>query len=294
MNDNFEHAPPARFSVDIGAGAATGWRWANSAKPPLLFLHATGFCASAYRQMLSQAASAYDVFALDLRGHGRNSLPAHPKALRSWRPFVQDVRAFMDLQNRNGWILSGHSLGAATALMAAAGRSDIAGLKLIEPVAPPEWISAIAKTPVWPLLSRRIGLVRMAARRRDRWTDRESVKASYARKSLFKDWAPGVLEDYLLDGLTDADGDDAAVKLACAPAWEAATFAAQGNDFWRAARAATAPVSVFAADHPTSTLSAAGRDRLVRLGAAVEAGRGLSHLAPMEDPAALAQFLSRP
>lgn len=284
---------PIRFSTDLPDGPVTGWRWNNPEKPPLLFLHATGFCASAYRQMLECVATQFDIFALDLRGHGRNGLPANPESLRSWKPYVDDVGAFLDLHARSGWTLSGHSLGAATALMAAVGREDVSALRLIEPVAMPAWISRMAKTPAWPYFSRRMTLVKLASRRRDRWPDRERVHASYSRKALFQSWAPGALDDYLLDALSDGPPDvDGSVSLACRPVWEAATFAAQGNDFWAAARSVTAPIELLAANHRSSTLPEFGRRRFRRLGAKVTVKAGVSHLAPMEKPAEMAAFLA--
>ena len=221
-----------RYALTLADGEITGWRWEAPSAPPLLFLHATGFCASAYRQMLSALAGRYEIYALDLRGHGRNSLPTDKARLRSWSIFRDDVRAFLDREKREGWTLAGHSLGAATALMAAEGRNDVAAIKLVEPVAMPRWLSAAAKTPIWPFVAPRMPLVRLASRRRSEWPDRESIMASYERKALFRSWAPGVLADYLADGLTETPEG---VRLSCAPGWEAATFAAQGNDFWKAA-----------------------------------------------------------
>lgn len=280
---------PQRIKIDLADGALAGFHWPAPDKPPLLFLHATGFCASVYRRMLNGLSGRFEIYALDLRGHGANTRPADPSRLRSWAPYVEDARAFLDRKGRRGWTLAGHSMGAATSLLAARGRTDVAALKLIEPVAMPGWFSAAAKTPLWPVLAGSIPLVRRAARRRNGWPDRETVLDSYGRKVLFKGWAPGVIEDYLEDGLVEA-GDG--VRLACDPAWEAATFAAQANDFWPAAAAAPAPVSVFAADHPTSTVSAAARARFRRLGADIMVKPGVSHLAPMENPAALAGFLA--
>ena len=279
---------PARIKIDLDDGVITGLRWAAPDKPPLLFLHATGFCASAYRQLLSGLEDRFDVYALDLRGHGRNTRPADPARLRSWRPFVDDACAFLDQSGQDGWTLAGHSMGAATSVFAAMGRKDVASLKLIEPVAMPEWFSMAAKTPFWPLMTGAIPMVKQAARRRDHWPDREDVRASYARKRLFSGWAPGVLEDYLEDGLTEAENG---VRLSCAPAWESATFAAQANDFWRAAKAAPAPIELYAADHPSSTVPAAIRARFERLGAAIRVNADVGHLAPMEKPAELAAFL---
>ncbi|PQA87811.1 alpha/beta fold hydrolase [Hyphococcus luteus] len=281
---------PQRIRIELNDGALAGFRWPAPDRPPLLFLHATGFCACVYRRMLGGLKDRFDIYALDLRGHGLNTRPADPSRLRSWKPFVADARAFLDRERREGWTLAGHSMGAATSVLVAQGRTDVAALKLIEPVAMPGWMTFAAKTPFWPLMSNRIPLVRQAARRRNRWPDRESVLASYARKGLFKAWAPGVLEDYLEDGLVD-DASGEGVRLSCDPRWESATFAAQANDVWAAARAAPAKMSVFAADHPSSTVSSAARARFRRLGAELVVRPGVSHLAPMEKPQDLAAFL---
>ena len=267
----------------------TGWRWENPEAPPLLFLHATGFCASAYRQILSHVSCKYDIYALDLRGHGLNTTPADPARLHSWGVFRDDIRAFLDSNGRSAWTLAGHSLGGAVSLLAAQDRTDVAELRLVEPVAVPLWLSALAKTPIWPMLSPRMPLVKMAARRRSEWDDRESVVASYARKSLFSAWAPGVLEDYLADGLIAEGGK---VRLSCSPAWEAATFAAQANDFWEAAAAAPAPVRVFVARNAASTAPAFARRRLVKMGANIVTDESAGHLAPMQKPRELADFLT--
>jgi pimeloyl-ACP methyl ester carboxylesterase len=289
MNDRVAPPAPERFAFRLADGALHGLRWKNNAKPPLLFCHATGFCASAYKRMLGLLSDRYDVFALDMRGHGRTDLAADPSRLRSWRIYADDVRAFLDNERRAGWTLAGHSFGAAASLMAACGRSDVAALKLIEPVAMPPWFAAAAKSPLWPLLAARIPLVRQAARRRSQWDSRETVAASYARKALFRNWAPGVLADYLEDGLEERDGG---VALSCDPRWEAATFAAQANDFWAAARNAPAPIKVYAANHPSSTVSLDARRRFTRIGAQLLVEKGPSHLAPMERPAEMAAFIT--
>ncbi|MEZ5894370.1 MAG: alpha/beta hydrolase [Parvularculaceae bacterium] len=280
---------PQRFEVEIGGGTLAGLRWPSPGKPPLLFCHATGFCASAYKSMLSILSADFDVTALDLRGHGRTRLPADPAALKSWRIHRDDVGAFLDRQAREGWTLAGHSMGAIVSLLTAQGRTDVAALRLIEPVLPPLWMTVMAGTPLWPLLTHRIPLVEQARRRRAEWPDRESAAASYGRKALFAGWAEGVLGDYLEDGLREtADG----FALSCSPAWEAATFAAQANPSWQALASLPAPAAVFAADHPSSTVSARGRRRINALKIPLITGAGVSHLAPMEQPALAAGFIA--
>ncbi len=280
---------PTRFSAELSDGSLAGWRWRRDGKPPLLFCHATGFCASAYKQMLGCLSNQYDVYALDMRGHGRTTLPAGPHVLRSWRIYAQDIAAFLDAQHVQNWTMAGHSMGAVTAAMAAYGRYDISALRLIEPVAVPSWLGVVASSPFWPLMSGRLPMVRAARKRRSTWTARSEVVASYARKALFRSWSAGALSDYLEDGLTETDSG---VRLSCDPAWEAATFAAQANNFWAACAKAPAPIAVYAADSPTSTVSAAARARFQQIGAQLEIAVEVSHLAPMERPAEVAAFVA--
>ena len=282
---------PTRALFAAPGGDVAGWRWRPDGRPPLVFLHATGFCASTYRRALEPLAADFDVFALDLRGHGRTTLPADPGGLRDWTPFARDVAALLpEIAGGRPVILAGHSLGAVVATLVAAGRDDVAALRLVEPVILPSALSLMARTPIWRrYLGPRLPLARGARGRRSHFDSRDEALQSYARKPFFARWAEGVLDDYLEDGLRD---DGAKVRLACAPAYEAAIFAAHAHDFWGAARRARAPISVFvAADPAQSTARSAARARLRLLGARVEAAAGVTHLAPMEDPAAVAAFL---
>lgn len=289
MRDDYEPANAERFAVEIADGTLAGWRWRNNAKPPLLFCHATGFCASVYKQMLQLLRSEFDIFALDMRGHGRTALPANPQDLHSWNIYARDVAAFLDAQDRTDWILAGHSMGAASVAMAARARRDVLALRLVEPVAPPPVVAFAAGTPLWPFLSQGVPLVGQAARRRAHWSSRAETMARYERKALFRDWAPGVLADYLEDGLID---EEEGVKLACAPAWEAATFRAQANDFWGSVRQVSASVGVLAADHPTTTARAGARRRFRRIGAGLTILPGVGHLIPMQAPDRAARFIA--
>ncbi len=281
---------PQRISVDLSDGEIAGLHWPGEGKPPLLFCHATGFCASAYTQMLSHLSARFEIFALDMRGHGRSALPADPTQLRSWRIYARDIGAFLDCERRERWLLAGHSMGGVTAALAAEGRGDVAALALIEPVAMPSLLAMVAATPAWPLISARWPLVRQAARRRSRWAERGAVSRSYAKKALFRNWAPGVLEDYLEDAL--AEMEDGGVRLSCEPAWEAATFAAHDNDFWGAIKHLPCPIAVYAADSATSTVRPFALRRLRRAGARVTVAAGVSHLAPLEKPAELAAYMA--
>ncbi|MEQ1930340.1 MAG: alpha/beta hydrolase [Parvularculaceae bacterium] len=281
-----------RIAIEVDAGMVAGWRWRNDGAPRLLFCHANGFCASAYRRLFTALADRFDIIAPDLRGHGRTTLPAEPRRLKSWSVYGADIRALID-RLRPDWnppyLLGGHSLGAVSVTLAAEGRSDIAGLMLIEPVAPPEIMTWIAGTPLWPLLSKRMPLVRGALSRRAEWPDRDAAAAAYGRKRLFSAWADGCLADYLEDGLSERAG---ALRLSCEPAWEAANYAAMRQDFWRAVRVRPAPMQVLAADGRDTTVFLGARARFRRAGVEVKMLDGVGHLVPMEKPHAAAEFLA--
>jgi len=292
LTDDLDTLPaaPERFTTPLRGGAIAGWRWANCQRPPLLFCHATGFCASAYKQMLGQLRDDFDIYAIDMRGHGRTTLNANASTLRSWKIYADDICGFLDAHPRPNWTLAGHSMGGVTAALAAGGRKDIVALRLLEPVAMPAFVTFAAATPLWRYIKGAIPLVRGAARRRAQWPDRAAASTAYGRKALFKSWAAGGLDDYLEDGLIE---DGVAVALACAPVWEAATFAAHAHDFWGAVRAAPSPVSVLAAGRQSSTVSALARRRFARYSAAVSLIKDAGHLVPMERPDLAANFVAR-
>ncbi len=286
-----------RFLVPIEGGRMNLLRFGQPGAPPLLFAHANGFCASAYRQMLAALGDRFDAYAVDLRGHGRTDLSVNTERHRSMDIFARDLRALLDQLNAQlmkaaaggpRWTLAGHSLGAASVTMAAVGRRDIAALRLIEPVAMPFPWPLLARTPLWTPVASRMALVRGARRRRGVWPDRDSVRASYANKQLFSTWAEGVLDDYLEDGLCENAGG---VSLSCTPQWEAASFAAQAHDFWGALAAAPAPVRVLAARHPSTTVSKSAIRTLEKLEIPIVMVEGRTHLFPFEEPLAAANFL---
>lgn len=286
---------PRRLRVAIEDGEVALLRFGREGAPPLLFAHANGFCASAYRRMLAAIGDRFDIFAVDLRGHGRTRLPAGLSGHRSMAIFGEDLRrvkaALVPLAGDQSWTLAGHSLGGVASVTAAAGDDTVAAIRLIEPVVMPQSWAMLAAGPLWPLIAPNIPLVRAASRRRRHWPDRAAVLESYARKPFFAGWDEGVLADYLEDGLV-ADG--AGVSLACSPAWEAANFAAHANDFWGALKRVRAPVSVLAAADISSTVPKSAEARFRRLGAKVERITGATHLVPFEKPGLAAAFLASP
>lgn len=264
----------------------SAYRWARPDGPRVLFAHANGFNARTYLRLLAPLAEHYEVIAVDLRGHGRTDLAIDPDAHRSWDVHARDLAAVIEHLSDRPLILAGHSMGATSQLMAAE-RIDapLLGLALIEPVVMPAHVYAVMHTPLGPVMSNRLSIVKNARTRMDGWDSREAVKARYGSKPTFSGWDEGMLADYLQDGLVQRGGE---WRLACPPEWEAANFAAQRNRPLAAARSITAPIAVLKAERGSTLRNPEG---LGKAGAVITEWAGASHLVAMEQRDAVAQWL---
>jgi len=277
---------PARDTIQFPDGKMALLRWPAPEQPRLVFAHANGFCASAYRQMLGRLAGRFDIVAMDLRGHGRTRLPADPAMHTSWDLYAEDLAAFYARLDRPPDLLAGHSMGAASSLMAAARTDRPPPLALIEPVILPGPVYAAYRTPLRAIINRQIGMGEKARKRTNGWPDREMVAARYRERPTFADWAPGAVEDYLRDGLIEtADG----VALACDPHWEAANFEAQRHDVLGPARKLAGRARVLKAERRSTVWNPKG---LIGRGVAIDTLAEAGHLAPMSHPDAVAAWIA--
>jgi len=274
-------------------GAMHVRRWGGQ-PASLALLHANGMNAHAYRQLIVPIAEEHGVIAFDHRGHGRTALPADPDTLRDWHIYAEDAGTQLAAAPapEEGWTLIGHSMGAVISLMvAAAGLVPVHRIIMIEPVVVPVAAQWLSRSPMRSMIREILPVAKKAAARRASFPDVETVRASYASKPFFAGWADGVLDDYLVDGLAETDDG---VRLACAPAWEAATFAAQGHSFWAALDdAMTATKGKISAlyGETGSTASGTSRIRLSARGVVGTVIAGTSHLAPQERPADCATLI---
>ncbi|MEM1104921.1 MAG: alpha/beta hydrolase [Pseudomonadota bacterium] len=299
-----------RFRHAIGSEALAGVEFGDPVKPfAALWLHATGFNAMTYQSILAPLGLRARVAAVDMRGHGRTSLPAVPRQLKSWKTYRDDVINWLDEHAPGGLVLGGHSMGGTVALLVAGKRPDLVkGLVLIDPVilAPRfyRWMHLFPPF-AWSV---RTGqpMARQARKRRATFPGLEDAKKSYSGRGAFKTWREPFLDDYLLDGVqrTDDHTVDEAPQtwsLMCHPHWEAATFGAQRNRPWGAltkVRRRKIPITILRAESQ-SVMSDKVVDKLVRKVPAlvIKRTRGSSHFLPMEAPYdvrdALSSYLSR-
>lgn len=276
---------PKRDRLALPDGEMALLRWSKPDAPRLLFAHANGFCASAYKQMLGALSDQFDIVAPDLRGHGRTSLPADPAHHKSWDIYARDLVALNAALDRPADLAVGHSMGGTSFVLAAALMDTPPPLVLIDPAMLPGMGYRLFRTPLHTVLASHVPIAKQARRRTRHWPNREAALARYSAKPPFHRWAQGVLEDYLDDGLTEtADG----VRLSCDPEWEAANFEAHAHDLPKAGRRVASQIQLMKSQHGSVSMYASS---LARRGARVETLEGTGHLAPMEDPAGMAAWV---
>ena len=245
--DAIRLSPPRRLSLPVanrwGAGEMNVLDFGDAKRPvDLVFVHANGFNARTYRSLLAPLSGSLRIWAPDLRGHGRTTLPTDPKGRRGWADHRDDLVALLDALDGPPTVLAGHSMGGTTALLAAAERSEkVSQLVLFDPVIWRRWTVLAFQLPLLDRMASHIPLVRSARRRRAVFDSREQAMAAYAGRGAFRGWPELMLADYLADGLIEtADG----LVLACPPEWEASNYAAQSHDPWRALKGLDRPVRI--------------------------------------------------
>ena len=286
---------PRRVEFQLKDGALSALEFGDPSRPvDILFAHANGFNAQTYRTVLAPLAERFRILAVDQRGHGFSTLPADPKGRKSWRDLQADLAALIDQLPASPLILSGHSMGGAASIMAAAIRPDrVKALVLFDPVVMSLPISLQALLPgASPGLYMKTPIATRALARRDVFPDREAIIAAYRGRGAFKSWPDEILRDYVTGGVRDrADGQ---VELACAPAWEASNFSAMANTIWSLAGRVRAPMTIFRAEHGSTCRIGDGRLFLRgNPGSTTTTVDGASHFLPMERPELVREALTK-
>ncbi len=179
----------------------------------LLLLHATGFHAHCWRQVIATLPDEQHVVCVDLRGHGDSSKELH----QDWTAFGEDVLALLAYLRLDRLLTVGHSMGGYIALTMLAGQpTRFCGAMLLDPVImPPAFYDA-------PPLHGTDPGQHPTIKRRNEWRDWQEMHASLKPRQPFSLWDERVLRDYCEFGLKplDADGADG-FELACPPLAEA-------------------------------------------------------------------------
>jgi pimeloyl-ACP methyl ester carboxylesterase len=278
-----------RSSIDLLDGTLSALRFGPATAPlRLIFCHANGFNAHAYRAVLAPLAADHQaqILALDLRGHGRTQLPTDVHALDSWNIFARDIVHVFDQVVTSPVILAGHSYGAVSAILAMADiRDRVAGYVGFDPVIVPRVFRFVSRFSAGrAYMKQRLPIARKAGQRKAVFDDPETAFARYQGRGAFKTISDAVLRDYLAGGLVATD--DGRVRLACHPAWEQAIYAAQAHNLYRNIPLLPDQSRIVFAGARGRVSSDRQRQKIRRLNGdiSVELERDKNHLFPLEAP----------
>lgn len=268
-----------------GAGEMSALDFGPQKRPyDVVFLHANGFNALTYRSILGPLSAGMRILAVDQRGHGESRLAAKPEGRRSWKDFRDDLIGLLDALDQSPVVLSGHSMGGTVSLLAAAQRPEkVSSLVLFDPVMMPPLVALYAHAP-WTSghLWKRMPIAQGALRRRAAFDSREAAFKAYKGRGAFKTWPDTVIADYVAGGFVDRP--DGKVELACAPEWEASSFAAQGHNPWGALRKIKAPVRILKAEKGSTCRGSVADLKRRKPDLRIETIAGSTHFLPMERP----------
>jgi len=258
--------------------------------PPLILLHATGFLAHLWQPVAEKLATRFDVYALDMRGHGDSDKP-EPGASGGdpdngddpyhWRNLVADLRGFCDaLALRNVPIVGHSSGGAAAAYLAATHPEYTSRLALFEPI--------ILPLNFMPPEDRRNELAEGARKRRMVWSNAAEMVEAYRSRPAFERWREDALRLYAEHGTFRRE--DGQVELKCPGEVEAAFFDhSRSLDTWDRLLDIRCPALLMWGEltpEPFPSLMAQIAQRIPNAATATIPDAG--HLAPMERPDAVA------
>lgn len=211
---------PISHRLQSPSGEICWFEWGQRGEgPTLLLMHATGFHARVWDQVVAYLPDNFHVVAVDQLGHGRSHKPA---TMADWTANCRALLPLVDhLTSEAGGaplVGCGHSMGGyVLALLAAERPQAFRHILLIDPVIldPAHYTGAdqIVPDPANHPVSKR----------RNRWESAEQMRAHFSQRKPYATWQSEVLADYCQYGLLPAEDGDGYV-LACPPLLEASMY----------------------------------------------------------------------
>ena len=275
MDPEASQPRPRTFALPDRGGEMAALDFGDPARPvDVIFSHANGFNAGAYRSILGPLSADLRVLAIDMRGHGATRLPTVTEGRRDWDDYRDDLVSLLEVVATQPVILAGHSMGGAVSLLAAAQVPDkVRGLVMFDPVLDPDRSIRVDGPTA----------AKNALRRRALYPSSQAVMDSYRGRGAFVTWTEQQLADYVAAGFhPTADGQ---VTLACTPQWEASNFLSLAPNPWAAFKHTRGPVRILLAEHDSSVGLKGPEEEMAALGRVrIELIPGSSHFLPMEQP----------
>jgi pimeloyl-ACP methyl ester carboxylesterase len=282
---------PVEHQLNANGINLTYFEWGKAGDQPVLLIHATGFHARCWDQVVAALGDGYHVYALDMRGHGRSDkVPPYV-----WASFAADVGALVEHLGLADAIGVGHSMGGHCLVKVAATHPGaFQRLVLVDPVIfDPEAYSTdryrgfedAADHPV--------------SKRKNDWRDWREMYERFRERGTFALWDEAVLEDYCRYGVLPKS--DGRYELACPPLVESSIYLGNtGTNVYDEIAGVHIPVLVLRArvrdpeEHQIMDFSKS--PTWPELAAQFEQGEdvylpGLTHFIPMQNPGMVAGFI---
>jgi pimeloyl-ACP methyl ester carboxylesterase len=206
---------PLEHQFQTSTARITYFEWGPADGAVVLLLHATGFHARCWDQVVASLPPQLHVYAVDMRGHGRSEKIGPYQ----WDAFAGDISELIEHLGLVDAIGVGHSMGGHCLTQVAASHADaFSRLLLIDPVIlPPQAYSG----------ARYSGLAgpedHPVSKRKGHWRDWQEMFDRFVDRKPFSLWQREVLEDYCRYGvLPAADGNG--FELACPGLVEASIY----------------------------------------------------------------------
>lgn len=285
---------PVRREFERDGVRLCWFEWGRRGAPQVLLVHATGFHARCWDQVVRALPDDLHVLAIDMRGHGRSDkTPPY-----NWQTFGADLLGFVAAENIRDAVGVGHSMGGhCIAHVAAHAPEAFARLLLVDPVimSPDAYAAARHQTFASPE-------EHPVARRRAHWSSPAEMQVRFADRLPFARWQPAVLADYCQHGLLSEPSGG--YTLACPGVVEATIYMGSARvEIHSEVARVQVPVTVLRAPPrapgDTSVMDFSKSPTWPELASRFPRGRDVflpdhTHFIPMEDPQLIARYISDP
>jgi len=282
---------PVERQIKVNGAMLTIFEWGAREEETILLVHATGFHARCWDQVVMGLGDAH-VISVDMRGHGRSE----KLGPYLWKTFGDDVVSLIKELDLTGIIGVGHSMGGHSITRAAAGCQDrFNRLVLVDPVImAPEFYAHP------DVMNDAFSGDHPVARRRNNFADADAMYVNFEGRGSYATWKPEVLRDYCEFGILPDESGDGYV-LACPPDVEASIYMGNvGCDVHDLVPTVKVPVKVLRARQRTGTredmMDFSMSPTWPELASRFDQGEDiylpeLTHFIPMQDPDLVAQHI---
>ena len=210
-------------------------------RPVLVFMHGNGFAVHTYGQLLRHLTARFDLFLIEIQGHGRTQVQGRFKGWNEWAEAISELVTV----KRPSWphcIGLGHSFGGVLATLSASAHSQLfEQLILLDPIYLPRRTVNFTRMTTALGLGNYHPMIAMTKRRRTVFSDRAAVIANLRGKGVFNNWTDEALVDYAEANFKTIDGG---VELITPTRIEAAIFGSYARGLRSAIKRLLVPTDV--------------------------------------------------